>query len=122
MMTLNLALRQLKARYAEERAALNLHFDRMQVDLSHRIDMARNELHYLYQAMRGRDADIDDLKERLDAAVERIRSLSMEKVTMDYNRKQAIVTLNRRKADEHTALEAQYAATETDEVGKEVAV
>ena len=111
--------RELKLRYDEKRAQLNLSFNRRQVLLSHEIDMAKNELHYCNQSMRQAGADIVALKSRLDAAVERIHDLSQKKVLLDFDRKNAIVALDREKAAEVDALEAKY-GVELAECGKEV--
>ncbi len=111
--------RELKLRYDEKRAQLNLGFNKRQVELSHQIDMARNEIHYCDQSMRQAGADIDAMKVRLDAAVERIHELSQQKVLLDFDRKNALVALDREKAAEVDALEAKY-SIELDEYGKEV--
>lgn len=113
--------RELKLRYDMKRAQLNLSFNRRQVLLSHEIDMAKNELHYCNQSMRQAGADIVALKSRLDAAVERIHDLSQKKVLLDFDRKNAIVALDREKAAEVDALEAKY-GVELAECGKEAAV
>lgn len=112
--------RELKLRYDMKRAQLNLSFNQRQVELSHQIDMAKNELHYCNQSMRQAGADVEALKTRLDAAVERIHELSQKKVLLDFDRKKALVSLNRSKAAEVDALEAKY-SVELDEYGKEVA-
>lgn len=110
--------RELKLRYDAQRADINLEYNRRQVELSHQIDMAKNELHYCNQSMRQAGADVEALKTRLDAAAERIHALSVEKVTLDYDRKNALVSLDRSKAAEVDALEAKY-GVELDEYGKE---
>lgn len=110
---------ELKLRYDEQRASINLEYNRRQVELSHQINMAKNELHYCNQSMRQAGADVEALLTRLDAAVKRIHTLSVEKITLDYDRKNALVSLDREKAVEVDALEAKY-SVELDEYVKEV--
>lgn len=100
--------RELKLRYDMKRAQLNLSFNQRQVQLSHEIDMAKNELHYCNQSMRQAGVDIVALKSRLDAAVERIHELSQKKVLLDFVRKNCLVALEREHAAEVDALEAKY--------------
>ena len=111
--------RELKLRYDEKRAQLNLSFNKRQVELSHEIDMAKNELHYCNQSMRQAGADIVALKSRLDAAVERIHELSKQKVLLDFDRKNCIVALEREHAAEVDALEAKY-GVELEDAREEV--
>ena len=110
--------RELKLRYDEKRAQLNLSFNKKQVELSHEIDMAKNELHYCNQSMRQSGSDIVALKSRLDAAVERIHELSQKKVLLDFDRKNCIVALEREHAAEVDALEAKYAVELNEEGGE----
>lgn len=111
--------RELKLRYDMKRAQLNLSFNQRQVQLSHEIDMAKNELHYCNQSMRQAGADVVALKSQLDAAVERIHELSQKKVLLDFDRKNCIVALEREHAAEVDSLEAKYRANREDD-GKEV--
>ena len=100
--------RELKLRYDMKRAQVNLSFNQRQVQLSHEIDMAKNELHYYNQSMRQAGADIVALKSRRDAAGERIHELSQKKVLLDFDRKNRLVELEREQAAEVDALEAKY--------------
>ena len=111
--------RELKLRYDMKRAQLNLSFNQRQVQLSHEIGMAKNELHYYNQSIRQAGADIVALKSRLDAAVERIHELSQKKVLLDFDRKNCLVALEREHAAEVDALEAKYGVN-LDEQGEEV--
>ena len=111
--------RELKLRYDMKRAQLNLIFNQRQVQLSHDIDMAKNELHYCNQSMHQAGVDIVALKSRLDAAVERIHELSQKKVLLDFDRKNCLVALERERAAAIDALEAKYGVN-LDEEREEV--
>ena len=113
--------RELRLRYAERRAQINLSADLRQAELTYQIDMAKNELHYCNQSMRKDGADIVALKSRLDAAAERIRELSQLKARLEFDRKNNLVAIQREKDTELAKLEAKY-SVELDEYGKEVAV
>lgn len=114
--------RELKLRYDMKRAQVNLSFNQRQVQLSHEIDMAKNELHYCNQSMRQAGADVVALKSQLDAAVERIHELSQKKVLLDFDRKNCIVALEREHAAEVDSLEAKYRANREDDGKEEVDV
>ena len=101
--------RKLMLRYELKSAQLNLGFARRQTQLSLCIDLAKNELHYLNQQMRHADAgELAGLKGRMDAVVEQIGKLSREKVELDFDRKNCLVSLARERAAEADALEAKY--------------
>jgi chromosome segregation ATPase len=108
MKSWNRESRELKLRYDMKLAQVNLSFNQRQVQLSHEIDMAKNELHYCNQSMRQAGADVVALKSQLDAAVERIHDLSQKKVLLDFDRKNCLVALEREHAAEVDALEAKY--------------
>ena len=118
-------MREIKEHFELESAELSLRIGAEQVALTHNIDMAKNELHYCNQSMRKEGADVDALKARLDAAVERINELSQKKVRLDYDRKCAVISLRRQRDAQILELEQrlnQAQQAELDEYGKEVAV
>ncbi len=101
-------LRELKAKFAMERATTARNFELRQVELSHQIDMAKNTLHYCNQSMRQADADVEALKTLLDAAVECIHELSQKKVQLDFDRKEALIGIEVEYSRAIAALDARY--------------
>lgn len=114
MKSWNQESRALKLDYDLKRARLNHDFNTLQVELTHELDLARNELHYCHQSLRQSGGDPEAVKARLDAAAERIREISQRKVLADYQRKNELVKLDRERDAALSALEEKY--------GKEVAV
>lgn len=108
MKSMNREARALKRRYDERRAKINLDYSTRQVQLSHSIDMARNRVHYLSQTMRQPGADVEAIKTALDKAVDRLHEFDVEKVNMEYERKNAIVALDRQRDADIAALEQKY--------------
>ena len=121
MKSWNHEARELKLRHEEQRAAINLEYNRRQVALSHDLDLAKNELNYCSAMLRRQDADVEALAERMAATSARIQELSQGKVDAEYERKQALTAITRDHYAELERLEARYAAADA-EGGKEVAV
>lgn len=111
--------RELKLRHRESVSAVNVQYNRRQVQLSHDIEQARNE-RSLYIAKIKMQEDVEANAARLADATERIRSLSLRKVDLDHERKLALLAIDREHAAEVAALEAKYRANREDD-GKEVA-
>lgn len=109
--------RELKLRYDMKRADVNLEYSTRQVQLSHSIDMARNRVHYLAQTLRQPGVDLDSVKAKLDGAIERLREMNLEKVKLDYERKNALVALDRQRNADIDALEAKYGVNLDEEGG-----
>lgn len=108
--------RELKLRYDEQRASINLEYNTRQVQLTHDMDMARNSLHYANQALRSGE-DVCANKRVLDDVVGKLRDLGLEKVKLDYERKNALVALDRQRNADIDALEAKYGVNLDEEGG-----
>lgn len=100
--------RALKLDYDLKRARLNRDFNTLQVELTHELDLARNELHYCHQSLRKAGGDPEAVKARLDAAAERIREISQRKVLADYQRKNELVKLDRERDAALSGIEEKY--------------
>lgn len=110
--------RELKLRYRERMEAVNVRYNRQQVDWTHDLEQARNEKS-LYLAKIKMQEDVDTNAEKLTMITDRIRRISLRKVELDHERKLALLALERERAAEVDALEAKYGVN-LDEQGEEV--
>lgn len=107
MKALDRESRELKLRYRERVATVNVQFNRQQVQLSHDIEQARNERSLCIAKIRKLE-DVDGNTGKINIITERMRQYSMRKVDLDHERKMALLAIDREYAAEVDALEAKY--------------